>query len=98
MKKLMLLVSVFALAGCGPDLEAACTNYIDAYDACAATAYGDSTYDLDSESTCSVYDGVTGAAAQTDADYLQCLADAYNSGDCSTPEGMAAIDISGCTL
>lgn len=95
-----LLAATVALAGCGVDLQTACENYIDAYDTCASTAYGvtDGSMDLDATSTCSVYDGIKGKAASADADYLQCLADAYNNGDCSSPETYATIDISGCTI
>lgn len=95
-----IFAATVALAGCGVDLETACENYINAYDTCASTAYGvdDGSMDLDATSTCSVYDGIKGSAAQTDADYLQCLADAYNNGDCSSTDTYAAIDISGCTI
>lgn len=93
-----LLAATFVLAGCGVDVQAACENYIAAYSVCASEAYDDGSMDLDATSTCSVYDGQKGSAASASADYLQCLADAYTDGDCSSPEGYAAIDYSACTI
>lgn len=103
MNKFLALASASValfIAGCGPDLETACEDYINAVNTCVGEAYPDDagTYELDAEATCSVYDGQKGDAAQASADYLACLADAYNSADCSTPEGYAAVDITGCTL
>ncbi|MSP54750.1 MAG: hypothetical protein EXR69_03960 [Myxococcales bacterium] len=95
-----LFAATFALAGCGVDVQAACENYIEAYSVCASEAYAitDGSMDLDATSTCAVYDGQKGDAASASADYLQCLADAYTEGDCSSAEAYAAIDISGCTI
>jgi hypothetical protein len=86
-------VMTFSLAGCGGgDPEASCNAYIAAYSACAAEAYGDDsgTYDLP-DSTCDAYSGLSGGAAGDAADLLDCYTDAYNSGDCSTTDGITAI-------
>jgi hypothetical protein len=93
MKNLLLLapLSLLALAGCGADVEGACTNYVDAYTACATTyaeAVGvdPSTVALP-ESTC---DGYAGAKDQASADLLNCYADVYAAADCSTADGWTA--------
>lgn len=89
---LRFLPALFVLSACGPDLETACENYITAANTCSEEAYPDDagTYALDAESTCSVYDGVTGTAADDAATLLQCYADAYGAADCSTTEGYSA--------
>lgn len=89
---IVLAIAPLVLSACGPDLQAACENYITAANGCSEEAYPDdaSTYALDAESTCAAYDGVTGAAAEESATILQCYADAYDAADCSTSDGYTA--------
>lgn len=91
MHKFLSLAVLFTLAGCGTDPVAACQSYFDAYETCINEAYGDDagSYALD-PAYCDVYDGTTGAAAQTAADLMNCYADAYAGADCSTTEGVTA--------
>jgi hypothetical protein len=85
------ILALLSLTACGADVETACQNYLDAYQGCAKEAYGDAydsaTYDLPA-STCDVYQGTHDQAS---ADLLNCYADAYSNGDCSTSDGLAAI-------
>jgi hypothetical protein len=103
MRKILAVVAFGVLAGCGPDLEGACNNYIDAWTACATEAYGDDQASIDAvnasmDGVCDGYSGVKGAAAKQDADLLQCYADTINGGDCSTSDAYLATisDISSC--
>jgi len=94
------LASMLSLAGCGADVAGACQNYFDAYATCL-TAYGDSvgvdmSGSLLGDTYCDdTYGDIKDAAS---ADYLNCLADAYNAVDCSDADAYAAIDYSGCTM
>lgn len=84
--------------GCEVSVLNACEDYINAFNACAREAFGSEFTEIDPGSTCSVYSGETGLDAQASAVYLECLADAYRTGDCSTPATYEDIDISGCTI
>ncbi len=99
--RILPVFAVLPLVACGPDLETACENYITAYNDCAteyAEAAGGDGTELDAETTCAAYDGVTGAAADEAADTLQCYADTYNNADCSTADGWstASTDFATC--
>ena len=91
MKYFLLALPVFALAGCGADVEGACQNYVDAYTTCAtsyAEANGiDPTTVALPDTTCDVY---AGTKDQESADLLNCYADVYNAADCSTADGWTA--------
>lgn len=98
MRSLLLLAPLF-LAACGADVEAACTNYFDAYDACA-TEYADAN-GIDPATVVpddSICDAYAGATDQESADLLNCYAEAYNNGDCSTSDGWTAVstEITAC--
>ncbi len=94
-----LAVTVF-LNGCGVDAQASCEAYVVAVNDCTAEAMGvtDGTYDVDAEATCAAYGDLKGSAASSQADYYDCYAAAYNDADCSTAEGLAAVDLTGCVL
>lgn len=94
------LASMLSLAGCGADVAGACQNYFDAINVCN-TAYGEAN-DIDmsgsllSDTYCDdTYGDIKDAAS---ADYLNCLADAYNAVDCGDSTAYSGIDISGCTI
>lgn len=84
--------------GCEVSVQTACEDYIPALNDCTVEAFGDAATEMDPDSTCSIYSGETGAAVQASAEYLECLTDAYKTGDCSTPGTYSEIDTSGCTL
>lgn len=88
---LLALIAPFALAACGSDVEGACQNYFDAYDACAteyAEANGiDPSTVTPADNICDAY---AGAKDKESADLLNCYADAYNAADCSTADGWTA--------
>ena len=88
---LLALASMLSLAGCGVDVAASCTSYIDAYNTCAAEAYGvtDGTYDTDA-SFCDAYTSLKGSAAADEAAILDCYAAAFNDAVCSTTDGLTA--------
>lgn len=94
------LASMLSLAGCGADVAGACQNYFDALNVCY-TAYGeaagvDMSGSMLSDTYCDdTYGEIKDAAS---ADYLNCLADAYNAVDCGDSEAYAGIDVSGCTI
>ena len=94
------LAAMLSLAGCGADVAGACQNYFDAYETCLV-AYGDSigvdmSGSLLSDTYCDdTYGDIKDAES---ADYLNCLADAYNAADCSDADAYAGIDYSGCTI
>ena len=94
-----LAVTVF-LNGCGVDAQASCEAYVVAVNDCTAEAMGmtDGSLDIDAETTCAAYADLNGSAAASQADYYDCYAAAYNDADCSTAEGLAAVDVTGCVL
>lgn len=101
MNKFLALATVtISLSGCGSDVTGACENYSDALNTCF-TDYGaaadiDMSASLLSDTYCEdTYAGIKDAAS---ADYLNCLADAYNAVDCADSAAFAAIDITGCVL
>lgn len=92
---LLLASTGLALAGCpaGADVAGACNNYFDAYEDCAEEAGTDLPLEDD---YCETTYGDT--QDQASADYLNCLADAYDNGDCTDSTTIAQIDLSGCTI
>lgn len=99
MKKL-LAIAALALSGCGADVATACQNYFDAYETCItdyaeANGMDASTLTL-SDTYCE--DTYGSVQDQESADYLNCLADAYNATDCSDSAAYTGIDLSGCTI
>ncbi len=103
MRKMSLLGVMLLAAGCGPDLEASCQNYLDAYFACADAAFEGDDGTLETtkatlDGYCSVYEGYKGSEAKDAAELLDCYADAYSAADCTTVEGFAAAgtDIGSC--
>ncbi len=94
MKNAVLLLAAFSLTACGAGAaEEACLNYLDAVDNCYAELGEDNPAPL-ADDYCDAY------TEDSQADYLNCLADAYDAGDCSTTEGVTAIatEMSSCTL
>lgn len=88
------------IAGPCTSVVEACENYFDAVEVCY-TDYGeaagvDMSGSLLSDSYCEdTYGDVHDLEA---AEYLNCLADAYNEVDCGDADAYAAIDITECTL
>jgi hypothetical protein len=80
MRPLILAIAATLLAtGCesGPK---SCDNYVSAYNTCVELLSPDS-FTLDADATgCDQAD-------DANADYYDCLTDAYSNGDCSTDEG-----------
>ncbi len=101
MRSILLLAPLFLLTACGVDVEAACTAYVDAAGVCAgeyAESLGGDAADYElPASTCDAY---AGSKDGDSADYLNCLADIYAAGDCTTAEGYTAVatDLASCTL
>lgn len=87
------------LAGCGADVQGACEDYYDAYDACALT-YAE-TNGLDpaevepAEKLCDAY---ADARDRASASLLSCYAQVYGAADCETADGwtQASEDARGC--
>ena len=98
MRRLILLIPL-TLAGCRPDVQAACQDYFDAFDACALD-YADSN-GLDpadyepAEHLCDAYAGTHDKAS---AELLSCYAEVYATADCATTEGwtQASQDVLAC--
>ena len=89
------------LYGCGVDAQASCEAYVVAVNDCTAEAMGsmtDGSLDMDAETTCAAYGQLKGSAASAQADYYDCYAAAYSYANCSTSEGLAAVDLTGCVL
>lgn len=87
MTRRLLLAAALSLTACGADVEEACVDYVEAATSCTIEAY-DGEEDLESylepyESYCGIYSGIKDKAT---ADYLSCLTDVFESGDCSSPE------------
>jgi hypothetical protein len=94
MKNTILVVAAaFALVGCTNEAEEACNDYLDALDACYEELGTENPVAL-SDDYCEAY------TEDSQADYLNCLADAYDAGDCSTDDGLIAIstELGSCTL
>lgn len=74
-----------------------CADYIRAYSACFVEAYDDESLAIDPDEACASANGALADAALLYA-RMECWIEAYQTGDCSSPEGMAALDneISGC--
>jgi hypothetical protein len=95
--RMFFLAAPLFLVACG-DLSGACEDYVAAANTCNdeyVEAAGGTATPV-SDSFCDAYDGVKDQAS---ADYLQCLTDAYNNGDCSTTEGYTAVatELGSCT-
>ncbi len=89
------------LNGCGVDAQASCEAYVVAVNACTAEAMGsmtDGSLDVNAEIVCAGSADLHGSAASAQADAYDCYAAAYNDADCSTAEGLAAVDLTGCVL
>lgn len=85
-----------ALFACGDDPQVACEDYLDTALACVDEAYaGD---DAAVETAKAAFNGACDNV-NSEADYFNCLRDAYANGDCSTAEGYAAIatNLANCT-
>ncbi len=68
-----------ALAGCASG-QKACEGYVEAYNGCIEDFGSGNTIDAE----------VTGEQVDDEnADYYDCLADAYTNGDCTTNDGWA---------
>lgn len=86
--------------GCGAEVSCACEAYFDALNVCYE-AYGeavgvDMTGSLLEAEYCEdTYGDMLDLAS---AQYLLCLADAYNAVDCGDPDQYAAVDVSGCSI
>ena len=91
MRNFLFLLAPLVLAACGADVEAACQNYFDAYEACA-TEYAESL-DIDpstvvpADTICDMYEGTSDKES---ADLLNCQAEAYTNADCTTADGWTA--------
>ncbi len=79
----LIAIPVFAglLVGCNSG-QKACEGYVEAYNGCIEAFGSGNAIDAD----------VTGCELVEDdnADYYDCLADAYNNGECTTNEEWAA--------
>ena len=100
MRTTLMCMFACALSACGPNLEKSCDAYVQAREACYQEAFGQAmptTGTMATGDVCAAYDGVKGAEAKEAAEYLDCLADAFNTGDCSTPEGYGEAEfLNGC--
>lgn len=99
-KFLSFAVLSLALSGCGADVAGACQNYFDAVETCF-TAYGEANdVDMSGSLLSDTYcDDTYGAIKDVEsADYLNCLADAYNAVDCADSAAYAEIDLAGCSI
>jgi len=77
---LIPLAAIALLAGCNSGQQA-CEDYVASYNSCIE--HVDGGYLIDSEITgCDVVD-------DDNADFYDCLADAYGNGDCTSNEGWA---------
>ncbi len=98
--RLLFLVVIAALFSnaCGVDAQSSCEADVVAVNDCPAEAMGltDGSLDVDAEITCAAYADLNGSAASAQADYYDCYAAAYNDADCSTAEGLAAVDLAVC--
>ncbi|MFT4621836.1 MAG: hypothetical protein ACI8PZ_000488 [Myxococcota bacterium] len=78
--------------GGGGDLVAACERYVAAITECMNEVFGDSTAGTSGmDGVCDAYDGLGGPEASEARAYLDCLADLYESADCSTVEAYNAL-------
>ena len=85
MKNTLLILAAFSLTACGAGAaEEACVAYMDAVDECYVELGIDNPAPL-ADDYCDAY------TEDSQADYMNCLADAYGTGDCSTDEGLTAI-------
>lgn len=86
MSRLSALAVLF-LTACGPDLQAACENYINANNGCYEEAYGAEEIPdgmmLDAATFCAGYDGYKGSEAKDAAELLDCWATEIEAADCS---------------
>jgi hypothetical protein len=100
--RLLLLgvVATLFLNGCGVDAQASCEAYVVAVNDCTAEATGlaDGSLDVDAEIVCAGSADLHGSAASAQADAYDCYAAAYSDADCSTSEGLAAVDLTACVL
>jgi len=98
----LLLVGIPALFSnaCGVDAQASCEAYVVAVNDCTAEAMSvtDGSLDMDAKIVCAASGDLNGSAASSQADYYDCYAAAYNDADCSTAEGLAAVDLTGCVF
>ena len=99
-----LALAAAAAAGCGPNLEKACENYVDAWGSCIDEAFAADAAALDEakaqlEGTCTAYEDVKGDAADEAAEILDCYTDALDGGDCGDPASYAAtlLDVASCS-
>ena len=95
MFRTLWLVSLVALAGCGPDVSGACEEYIASYNNCVDEEDSGEVAALPT-SFCSVYNLLSGSDARDLTDQFECATAALNSGECGTVEGLdEALDIAG---
>ena len=88
MRNLMMIAPLLGMFACGgADPTKSCEDYVAAYTACF-DEMGTGTPAVD-DTFCTAYSDLKGDEASTAADYLDCLAAAYNDADCSTAEGLA---------
>jgi hypothetical protein len=85
-----LLLAAIALPACGPDVQAACEAYVDAWVACIETAYVANQTELDilvasTDGTCQEYVGLEKDAQVEDV--LTCYANLYTNADCTSEAG-----------
>ncbi len=81
MNRLVLTALAVGLFGCGgADPEQACVDYLAAVDSCFDEAGGSSPVNA---AYCDAYSGLTGSAAKTASDLLDCYVQVLESGDCS---------------
>ncbi|MFT5681646.1 MAG: hypothetical protein ACI8RZ_002552 [Myxococcota bacterium] len=80
---------LLTLLGCNRN---PCPSYVEAYNDCYQVSEPDSPVRLQSD-YCADFDA-------TSDDYFTCLAESYESGDCTTEDGIADIDamVAECTL
>ena len=82
------VAALLALVGCGADVQGACQDFYDAYDACAVTYAETNGLDpADYEPAEKLCDSYASAHDQASASLLSCYASVYGAADCETEEG-----------
>lgn len=94
----LFAIAALSLAACGgASPEAACTSYVEALTTCYDEAGVDGTTATDAaQGVCDNLVSTTAAADQIIVDQYNCYAEQTQAADCSTAEGIAAIDLTSC--
>lgn len=91
MRNFLLLAPLAVLTACAPDVEGACTAWIEAANVCAGEyAESEGVDPADYELPASACDTFAGSTDAESADLLNCQAAAYADADCTTADGYSA--------